>query len=794
MLKFSILAADRVNYFNRQHHHHHSSVATNNNSEIKMGPNEGLYSNLIKSQPNRSLSTVINLNNQPQQSNRISSQNIPPHVAYCVDQNQQKHIYEDMRRRSASEKPVTSIESTETSTPVKPVTIHVVDEDYQTKIEDLSVSPPNSYLRKKQINNNISSGLNEINQILNNNNNNNGNGNNGLIDEIPITIQLDNKTNVDVTNNYKKPIAIQNQFLKMQQQLTPTNSVLKPSIRHRYSTDLNVSSSIIKTVDAETNKNEIKTSETLPFVYEPSSLLKEECVANPPIVILPRANRRKQKPFTIECNTEEIREMPTPPTTPRKKEQTVTSSTLETTKQTLTYSNLSLKYIDEATTCGSAPLSPEAIGTVTLANIAKGDLIVELPVVNRSQEKTTSENKTDSSEPADDDDQNSPKNNSNREKQLKKRKHRNAANSKDSITKHSLENVDDLMSSAGAGAVASATESGVNLQRSSETSANDTSMTTKQIRNKERRDRRQRHTLPLVNPTSNTKKSESIEKSSVKNAGSSSSIQIHKQDSKVTTSSSDEDKERSRKNLKPKSSSFRRRNNDAKTTTPFSSNKLIQGVNLPIEKEIKVEYVTTANHSSILSSPITTDVTLVDDHSASSNIISINKVIEWENENSKKRDNTNEDNKNIDENINTLISEEENTFKSTGYFNNDLIESTNINNNSLIDESDVNNLSTNDLENSNEVEMDTPTDTSTGTTKEKPVLNSDAATTAISDTISVSSDATATVASLARPKMTAFNAKSDTEASNFDDVGSNVNRNRYSIGSNTSDLFIRSLR
>ena len=87
------------------------------------------------------------------------------------------------------------------------------------------MSPPNSYLRKKQINNNnnnnITTSLNEINKILNNNN--------GalIVDEIPITIQFDTstkqQTNVDAAaaslNNYKKPIAIQNQFLKMHMML-----------------------------------------------------------------------------------------------------------------------------------------------------------------------------------------------------------------------------------------------------------------------------------------------------------------------------------------------------------------------------------------------------------------------------------------------------------------------------------------------------------------------------------------------------------------------------------------------
>jgi hypothetical protein len=896
------LAADRVNYYNRQQqqqhhhqHHHRSSIATNNNSENKLSDhqiNEGLlYSNLIKSPPSRSLSTTINLNNQQHhhQSNRIpiisSQSSIPLRAVNCADQQQQlqqqqqKQTFDDMRRRSASEKPQSLTSNESPNQPMshsilsqaKPVTVVVVDEEYQTKIEDLSVSPPNSYLRKKQINNNnnnnITTSLNEINKILNNNN--------GalIVDEIPITIQFDTstkqQTNVDAAaaaaaslNNYKKPIAIQNQFLKMQQQITAppvSNSGLKPSIRQRYSTDLAetvTSPQIVKPIEigdtSKISKIEIN-NKSLPFVYDESSLSSLSTATNtgdtsPSLVVMPRANRRKQKPFTIECNSEEIREIPTPPTTPRKKDHqitaaaavtttttatTTTSSTLTSledasTKQSLNYSNLSLKYIDEASiTCGSAPLSPELAATAVVvtsssSNKKKEEVEssgVESPlVINKLQE---TKNSTDSSEPVDDEEEEEEEENASLsiKKQLKKRKHRNvvvaaAANSKESIiSKHSLDNIDDIVPSIVASAVVTDT-SGVNLPRSSEV---ETSMTLKQIRNKERRDRRQRHTLPLVNREADAAAAALLEKNSqIIQTGSSNSIQIQRQDSVkavTTSSSSDEDKERhSRKNLKPKSSSFRRKinnnnnNNDtssSKATTPHSSNKLLTaaaaatsgGINLPIDKEIKVEHVT--------SSPSLIGTIVADDNLSNS----INKVIEWENENLKQRDSkANEDTNSkkvsraetSNEAGNTLVSEEENTFKSTGYYNNNNNANTindatnNINNTSLMDESDLNNLSTNDLENLNEAaEIDTTTDASTTTTK---AASEAVAAAANADTLSLSSNATATVIRSPKHKLTIFNAKSDTETSNFDEMGLNANRNRYSIGSNTSDMFIRSLR
>ena len=447
-----------------------------------------------------------------------------------------------------------------------------------------------------------------------------------LIDEIPISIHLVDKEQreqgTESTNNYKKPAAIQNQFSKMQ---SKENAGLKPSVRHRYSTDTPNTTTTTTNTNKKSTSSEIgvkdSTSSTIDieiFNTTPSSISSASIQtisgggdSSVQVVVMPRANRRKQKPYTIECmaaeeatTTNEAREtieiieaMETTPcqesAVPQHAEILVesASSLLKAKPDSLTYSNLSLKFIDEAT--NSAPLSPEIVKRVSASAEQSQD--------NLSAHDHDSTESPHADEPP------------NREKHMKKRKqHRkeSLANSKESLSKSGIpaESPDEV-------AVKSSVEA-VNLAASSE--ALDAQQRSKQSqRNKDRRDRRQRHTIPLTNPLSPANASEKAVKTGDKNSstdltadkaknGSAQSIQIYKQESITTTSSSDEDKERSRKNLKLKSSSFKRRNElkkmslaDAKPKTVEAVQVQVKAVNLPVEAEVsRVEHTLVVNTTS----------------------------------------------------------------------------------------------------------------------------------------------------------------------------------------------------
>ena len=141
-------------------------------------------------------------------------------------------------------------------------------------------------------------------------------------------------------------------------------------------------------------------------------------------------------------------------------------------------------------------------------------------------------------------------------------------------------------------------------------------------------------------------------------------------------------------------------------------------------------------------------------------------MIQWENENDKQRGEM------VSESTATAAEDEENTFKTSGYYNSE-------------------NKSENDeLENLNEAEA------SLDKTLLEDTSTTQANITCVSE-LSVNSSNTATVVSLPSPKhkLSVFNAKSDTEASCLEDsAGLHATRNRYSVGSNASDMFVRSLR
>ena len=203
----SILAADRVNYYNKQQFRSSNGADSSCNRVL----NESLYSNLIKPKSSRSMSTAINTTANTG-SNNGNGASVGPHVNRIpiLSQNiplktmpADQQFAEDRRKRSMSEKIELPFEQVSRAVKMHPIDIElvstkkadvqldvsasaakavnipqqqavsvlVVDEDYQTTIDNLSVSPPNSYLRKKQISN--INGLNEINQMLNNNANSN---------------------------------------------------------------------------------------------------------------------------------------------------------------------------------------------------------------------------------------------------------------------------------------------------------------------------------------------------------------------------------------------------------------------------------------------------------------------------------------------------------------------------------------------------------------------------------------------------------------------------------------------
>jgi hypothetical protein len=295
----SILTADRVNYLNKQQQQ----------QQLKRDVKPAT----------RSLSTAINNNNNNNNNNNIQHQNTTNRIPIIFN-----------AQRSSSQ---------------------AVTLDHEpATIEDLNLSPPNSYLRKKQINNTnnppktttttTTTPLEEINKILNQQ----------LIDEIPISIHLKNtlmenrSSSSSSSSNYRKPANVQSQFSK-----------IKPQVRHRYSTDSTYGEievpvvfddPIIVKLGAKSHQqlstdlsteiiDTLGNNNSLPVVYNRG---EEESIISP-IVVVSRdhhyINRRsgKQKPFISECQAEEVKE--------------------------LNYCNLSLSYIDETLNSSSGPLSPE---------------------------------------------------------------------------------------------------------------------------------------------------------------------------------------------------------------------------------------------------------------------------------------------------------------------------------------------------------------------------------------------------------------------------------------------------
>jgi hypothetical protein len=548
----------------------------------------------------------------------------------------------------------------------------------KTIIDNLTASPSNKYLRK-QMNkpsannnnsNNINTGINEINKLLNNKDigqnrsdelsylksrdlvrvevnadDSNAKSNINSSYEIPISINLNNNNNNELgsssSSNYKKPISIQNQFSQMQ---TVSNTSikeydLKPSIRQRYPMSETAVAQIsapesaqekptppppITSIDIEIFNTSSKESDE-----SASSLSKQQAK----VVVMPRANRRKHKPYQISCDgnvasvqskalpicvTEvsqdlvyEIEQkqlkskvslsLPVKSTESVKMDEGSTLSLEFAEANTkaqgnnlerkleepaLRYSNLSIKFIDDSTI--SAPLSPEVAQSAKKTE-NKEDRVGEVEEKQQRVEIPIEKAQTPESEPIDSVSSapiSTEATVGTTQKTKKRRHHRHTITNsfrRSFTTDNISDNVAQVASEKTSNSIIGLMDN-VNVNVQVTTSSSSSSKSKKE----HRRDRRLRHTIPIA--TTTTSLVESNKDGDVEGLGKSDavsneliynnkqqivvekapSIDIYRMESITTTSSSDE--EERRKPIKPKQSSFKRRESYKKLSEHLAKN------------------------------------------------------------------------------------------------------------------------------------------------------------------------------------------------------------------------------
>ena len=541
----------------------------------------------------------------------------------------------------------------------------------KTIIDNLTASPSNKYLRKQMNkpsasnNSNINTGINEINKLLNNkdigqmnrsdelsylksrdlvrvevstDDSNAKNNINNSSYEIPISINLNNNNNNELgssSSNYKKPISIQNQFSQMQ---TVSNTSikeydLKPSIRQRYP----ISETAVAQISAPESAQEKPPITSIDIeIFNTSSKESDESASSlskqqAKVVVMPRANRRKHKPYQISCdgNVASVQSKALPIcvteisqdlvyeieqkqlkskvslSLPVKSTESVrmneggsTVSLVEFSEANtkaqvnnleskledpaLRYSNLSIKFIDDSTI--SAPLSPEVAQTVRKTE-NKEDKVIQVEEKQRVEIPIEKAQTPESEMPKDSANSkeapiSAEATVSTTQKTKKRRHHRHTITNsfrRSFTTDNISDNVAQVANEKTSNSIIGLMDN-VNVQVT----------TSSKSKKEQRRDRRLRHTIPIATTTTNLVesnkngeneglgKSDAVSNEIIYNnkqqivIEKAPSIDIYRMESITTTSSSDE--EERRKPIKPKQSSFKRRESYKKLSEHLAKN------------------------------------------------------------------------------------------------------------------------------------------------------------------------------------------------------------------------------